>query len=174
MTSNPPDADPTLLEKNLDVSVPSQEAPASPDPSQNAVVKAAFADAMCQQTLEKRGHQDTECQEPRETSTKRLRSSDGTKDDDGGSLKRQLAVIWDEENTSNEKDRLEALKSTRELLSTFFNELIQDGVQAHIDREELKQQLKVSQQQCNAKAREIERLRASEKKARESISVRAF
>ena len=127
---------------------------------------------MCQQTLEKRGRQHKECQEPRETSTKRLRGR--TKDDDGGSLKRKLAVIWDEENTSNEKDRLEALKSTRELLSTFFNELVQDGVQAHIGREELKQQLKVSQQQCSAKAREIERLRASEKKARESISVRAF
>ena len=145
-------------------------ASSSSDPSPNTIVKDAVANAMRQQQEEKRERQRQEEEEPNSTDPKRIRISNA-EDDDALS---QLESIWNKQKVSNDDDRQVAVKKTRDLLSNLLNDLIQDGIQAHHEREQSKQRLKISQEECAAKTREIERLRASEKKARESISVRTF
>jgi hypothetical protein len=57
-------------------------------------------------------------------------------------------------------------------ITNMANELIQDGVRAYQELERTQQKLKITQEDCVAKTREIERLRASEQKSRDSIGVR--
>jgi hypothetical protein len=57
-------------------------------------------------------------------------------------------------------------------ITNMANELIQDGVRAYQELERTQQKLHITKEDCVAKTREIERLRASEQKSRDSIGVR--
>ena len=161
----------TTLERDQDVmSSLKVAASSSSDPSPNTIAMDAVANAIRRQQEEKRERQRQEEEEPNNTSPKRIRIN---RSEDNGALI-QLESIWNKQKVSNDEDRQVAVKKTRDLLSNLLNDLIQDGIQAHYEREQSKQQLKISQEECAVKTREIERLRASERKARESISVRTL
>jgi hypothetical protein len=93
-------------------------------------------------------------------------------------LMSQLEELWNSNNGktifSDEQSRQESLDKTRKLLLGMVNELIQDGIQAHREWEQTHQQLKMAKEDCASKTHEIERLRASDLKSRESISVNYF
>lgn len=61
-----------------------------------------------------------------------------------------------------------------EQLTNFADELIQDGLYAFQECERLSQKLLLVQKEVSNKTKEIDRLRLSEKKSRESITVRSL
>jgi hypothetical protein len=149
------------------------------DVSPNTMVKEAVANAMRQQQ-EQRKTQREEQEEKKEdeaaeetvvSASKRIKLA--TADDRDDSLK-QLEELWSKEKVNDDEKRREATKCTRDLLENAINDMIQDGVRAHHEWARTHQQLQMAQEDILAKTREIERLRSTDQKNRESISVRSI
>jgi len=138
----------------------------SPDLSPNAMVQEAFQSAMRDQEKEKllqqkKSDEDDEASTNDiviDTSNKRPRSGDR--------WLQEMEAIRDENASEGQ-----VVLATRDLVFKYVDELIQDGTFAYQEWERTQQKLKISQDDCAAKTRELERLRASEQKSRESIAV---
>jgi hypothetical protein len=136
----------------------------SPDLSPNAIVKAAAANAMMEEQNKTKDHVSTnDGNATTNTSTKhRLKEDDDRL--------QQLDEIWKKQK-ENIDTKEQAVQETWKLISNSVDEVIQNGIYAYQEWERAKQQLHVVQEDCSSKSREIERLKASEQKSRESIGV---
>jgi hypothetical protein len=90
-------------------------------------------------------------------------------DDDVEDHAADLERIWEQKGGDHNKE--EAIQDTWNLISKLVDGLIQVGIAVHQELEGSNQKLKAANEECTAKAREIERLRAAEQKSRESIAV---
>lgn len=135
----------------------------SPDLSPNAIVKAAAADAMMQEQNKTKDASTDDDDTTTNTSTKRRLQEDDDR-------LQQLDEIWKKQKENNDPKE-QAIQETWKLISNSVDEVIQNGIHAYQEWERAQQQLKVVQEDCSAKSREIERLKASEQKSRESIGV---
>jgi hypothetical protein len=152
------------------------------DVSPNTMVKEAVANAMRQQQ-EQRKTQREEQEEKKEdeaddeeeetvvSASKRIKLATAYDRDDSS---KQLEELWSKEKVNEDENRREATKRTRDLLENAINDMIQDGVRAHHEWARTHQQLQIAQEDILAKTREIERLRTTDQKNRESISVRSI
>jgi hypothetical protein len=137
--------------------------PSSQDLSPNAMVQAAVANAVQQQQKKKKqNEEDDDSMEEDTANKKRPRYYE----DD---YLQPMEDIWSRHQKTGKRD--EVIQETWKLMSKYVDELIQDGIFAHQEWERTQQKLKVAQEDSAAKTRELERLRASDQKARESIAV---
>jgi hypothetical protein len=143
--------------------------PSSQDLSPNAMVQAAVANAMQQQQQQKK----------KKKNNKQSEEEDDSMEEETANKKRPryyeddylqpMEDIWSRHQKTGNRE--EAIQETWKLMSKYVDELIQDGIFAHQEWERTQQKLKVAQEDSAAKTRELERLRASDQKARESIAV---
>ena len=102
--------------------------------------------------------------------TKRSRTNMVAHDD---SLLR-LQKIWETKSGGGKDDSKEAIQETFKLISNAVNDLVKDGIHAHQELERSNLKLKAVTEDCASKGREIERLRAAEKKSGQSIKVSQY
>ena len=154
----------------------------SPDLSPNVMVEKAVKNAMEEQKKQQEQQDKAELDldlhlnlnltaSTNNDTGKNTDTSIIVNEEDNNRKRPQLEDIWSRHQKKG-CNREEAIQETWKLMSKYVDELIQDGILAHQEWERAEQRLKILQEDCTAKGRELERLRASDQKTRESISVR--
>jgi hypothetical protein len=142
-----------------------QERPEKVLLSPRSMAVAAVTDAM-QEKQHQQLVQDQQANKNNSDTSKRPRKPN----DD---LHFQLEEIWkgNGEEGSNGTTRAQAVQETFHLIGDVMNELMQDGLEAFHGWEQTKKQVQTLKEECDSKDRELGRLRTSEQKSRESITV---
>jgi hypothetical protein len=145
-----------------------QERPEEVLLSPRSMAVAAVTDAMQekQQQQQQQLVQDQQANKNNSDTSKRPRKPN----DD---LHFQLEEIWkgNGEESNNGTTRAQAVQETFHLIGDVMNELMQDGLEAFHGWEQTKKQVQTLKEECDSKDRELGRLRTSEQKSRESITV---
>jgi hypothetical protein len=140
--------------------------------SPRSMAVAAVQDAMQekqqqqQQLLQNKQDQDANNNE-KSNKNKRPRKHN---DDD---LHFQLEEIWNgnSKESGDDSTTAQAVQETFRLIGDVMNELMLDGLEAFHAWEQTKKQVETLKEECDAKDRELARLRTSEQKSRGSITV---
>jgi hypothetical protein len=155
---------------------PTEEVLLSPRSMAVAAVTDAMQEKQQQQqqiVQEKQDHQDTSNDNPNKS--KRPRKQHKTHDEDN--LHSQLEEIWkgnggeESSNDTTNTAKAQAVQATFRLIADVMNELMQDGLEAFHRWEQAKKQVQTLKEEGDSKDRELGRLRTSEQKSRESITV---
>ena len=93
-------------------------------------------------------------------------------DQDDKNVKEQLQKLWERKKEWKEGDANEALDATTTLVYRQIESLIRSGLEAYHQLEGARRDLSQAKEECEAKDRELRRLRASEEQSRATITVR--
>lgn len=166
-------ADPSSS-SSLTTSTPSDDTgtkplPNSPHAMAQAVLDEAIAERDRQSQHAAAESTETGSVENDATSHKRPRLDS---DQDDKNVEEQLKKLWQRNKEWKEDDANEALDATTKLVYGQIESLIRSGLEAYHQLESTRRDLSQAKEECEAKDRELRRLRASEEQSRATITVR--
>jgi hypothetical protein len=138
--------------------------------SPRSMAVAAVTDAMQekQQQQQQQLLQDKQDQDTHNDKSNKSKRSRKHKNDD---LHLQLEEIWNGKESDDDDTKAQAIQETFRLIGNVMTELMQDGMEAFHGWEQTRNQVQTLKEECDSKDRELGRLRTSEQKSRESITV---
>lgn len=169
-------SDPSSSSSSLTTSAPPDETGAksllnSPHAMAQAVLDEAIAERDRQSQHAAAESTETHNVDDDATSNKRPRLDS---DHDEKNVKEQLKKLWQGSEGRKKGNADEALDATMTLVYRQIESLIRSGLEAYHGWESTRRDLSQVKEECEAKDRELHRLRASEEQSRATITVRSY